>query len=135
MIFGDLLAQAFHIIPTQEFEYCAFVGKTVNALGVFVNEYAAPVKYFGSIQALEQTQYEKLGLNFEREYRTVYASVQMKGLDKQPTPDILIFERRRWKVVRNTPWFAMDGWCGVVVTPDDENTTPEAQDDGQSGNG
>ncbi|MBP3514294.1 MAG: hypothetical protein J6J74_07455 [Elusimicrobiaceae bacterium] len=135
MILGDLLSQAFNIIPTQEFEYCAFTGKTVNTLGVFVNEYAAPVKYFGSIQALEQTQYEKLGLNFEREYRTVYASVQMKGLDKQATPDILIFEGRRWKVIRNTPWFNIDGWCGAVVTPDDENTTAEAENDGQPGNG
>lgn len=136
MILNNLLEEAFDIIPTQPFEYCAFKGKTVNELGVFVNEYAAPVQCYGSIQALEQTQYEKLGLNFEREYRAVYASVPMKGLDKQETPDLLIFDGRRWKVLRNTPWAHIDGWNGVIVTPDEENKTPEAaNENGQPNNG
>lgn len=130
MIFGNLLAQAFSIFPTQEFEYCAFKSKSINSLGVFINEYYPPVTCRGSIQAIEQTQYEKLGLDFEREYRAVYASVKLDGLGGQETPDILIFEGRRWKVIKNTPWFHMDGWSSVIVTPDEENKG--AENDGQS---
>lgn len=126
MIFGNLLNRAFRLIPTQSFQYCAFAGKTINNMGVFVNSYAEPMEVNGSIQALEQSQYEQLGLDFEKNYRIVYAPIQMKGLDQQETPDKLIFDNQNWKVVRNTPWFNMDGWCGVVVTTDEENEAENA---------
>ena len=81
MIFGNLLKRAFRLIPTQTFQYCAFTGKSVNAMGMFENSYSEPVEVNGSIQALEQSQYEQLGLDFEKNYRIVYAPIQMKGLE------------------------------------------------------
>lgn len=123
-MFDDLLEQALELIPSQPFEFCKWLSKTVNEQGIMVNNYAAPVPCEGSIQAVDQALYEKLGLDFEKQYRAVYASIFMKGTDiaeGQNTPDRLVFEGRNWKVIRNTPWYSADGWCGVLVVEDTEN--------------
>lgn len=124
MMFNNLLNQAFKLIPQQDFQYCKWESKTVNEQGIMINSYATPVAYKGSIQAVEQALYEKLGLDWEKQYRMVYASVFMHGVDvssDQNTPDRLLFEGKRWKVIRNTPWYSADGWCGVLVVEDTEN--------------
>jgi hypothetical protein len=124
MMFNNLLRQAFKLIPQQDFQYCKWESKTVNEQGIMINSYASPVSYKGSIQAIDQALYEKLGLDFEKQYRMVYASVFMHGVDvssEQNTPDRLIFEGKNWKVIRNTPWYSADGWCGVLVVEDTEN--------------
>lgn len=124
MMFNNLLSQAFKLIPQQDFQYCKWESKTVNEQGIMINSYASPVAYKGSIQAVDQALYEKLGLDFEKQYRMVYASVFMHGVDvssEQNTPDRLIFEGKNWKVIRNTPWYSADGWCGVLVVEDTEN--------------
>lgn len=123
-MFGNLLNRAFQLIPQQEFQFAKWLSKTVNTQGIMVNTYAAPVPCRGSIQAVDQSLYEKLGLDFEKQYRLVYASIFMKGVDVatgQNTPDRLIFEGKNWKVIRNTPWYSADGWSGVLVVEDTEN--------------
>lgn len=120
-MFNNLLNRAFTLIPQQEFTFCKFISKEVNEQGLFVNTYAEPKKCKGSIQAVDQSLYEKLGLDFEKAYRLVYASIFMEGVNTQNTPDKLIFEGKTWKVVRETPWYSVDGWCGIMVVEDKEN--------------
>lgn len=123
-MFNNLLNQAFKLIPQQDFQFCKWNSKSVNEQGIMINTFDAPVSCKGSIQAVDQALYKELGLDFEKQYRLVYASVFIQGLDaskQQNTPDRLVFEGRNWKIIRNTPWHSADGWCGVLVVEDTEN--------------
>lgn len=117
-MFNNLLNQAFNMIPPQEFVFYKFSGKSINAMGVMQNTYSMGIMCKGSIQAVDQALYEQLGLDAQKEYRQVWSSQKMIGLDKQATPDRLYFEDAYWNVVRDTPWHAMDGWCNVLVVKD-----------------
>lgn len=123
-MFGNLLQRALKLIPPQEFLFCKWQSKAINSQGIMTNNFAYPVLCKGSIQAVDQNQYKELGLDWEKQYRVVYSSISMKGIDiekGQLTPDRLMFEGRKWKVLRNTPWNNADGWCGVLVVEDTEN--------------
>lgn len=121
MSFGNILEQALSIIPKQSFTWYPFGGYTQDSAMQRVNSYQPGIACYGSIQSVEQAMYERLGLDFENNYRLIYSSHDLKGVDNQNAPDMVEFEGRRWKVVRNTPWYNYDGWNGVVVVEDREN--------------
>lgn len=121
MTFGNLLEQAHSLIPFQPFIWRRWLSQTLDSAMLRVNSYSAPISCQGSIQRVSQEIYERLGLDWEKNYRLVYASYDIRGLDGQESPDLLSFEGKNWKVIRVTPWFGYDGWNEVLVVEDNEN--------------
>lgn len=121
MTFGNLLEQAHVLIPFQPFLWHPWQSQSLDSALLRVNDYEAPIECRGSIQRVPQEMYERLGLDWENNYRLVYSSHDIKGLDGQQSPDVLTFEGKNWKVVRVTPWYGYDGWNEVLVVEDAEN--------------
>ncbi len=114
----NLLEIALGVIPGQTFKHMAFTGSVENEIGLNEPQFAEPVEVTGSIQGVELDIYPQLGLDFQKNYRLVYASVNMKGLEEQEVPDRLEFYGAVWSVVKTVPWLKYNGWNGVLVVED-----------------
>ena len=111
----DILKQALSIMRKQSFSYYKWSNNSVNDMGIKIDNYETAVVYKGSIQAVPLSKYEKLGLQFANNYRIVYSSLNIKGIEGQPSPDKLVFEGKTWKIIKNTSWFVVDGWTETLV--------------------
>lgn len=111
----NLLNAALRIIPKQQIIWRKFAGFEVDEQGLKINRYAEGVELTGSVQAVDRNIYDQLGLDQEKEYLTVYAPADIKGVSGQNAPDIIEFGGAAYKVVRNYPWYFYNGWAGVVV--------------------
>ena len=65
-MFGNLFNIATSVIPPETAQYVQFTGNTVNAIGLSVPSYAAPVDIKASIQPVGDTAYKDLGLDFQK---------------------------------------------------------------------
>ena len=102
-MFGNLLNQALSVIPKQTFIYYKFKAVTINAMGVKQNEYEQPVTMQGSVQAISQDMYEKLGLDWSKKYISVHASIDMRNTDNdQSVPDKIVWNNKEYLITKAT---------------------------------
>ena len=119
---SNLLKKALRIIPKESYLYYKFLENTVNELGIEVASYADPVTIdFGSVQSPENSLYQQLGLDFDKNYKIFYGAVEIKGNELQPQPDRFLYDGKLFETVKNTNWFNYDGWCGVLAVELKEN--------------
>lgn len=125
MVFGNLLEAAHRLIPFQKLVWYKWKGQTLDTALLRVNDYEPGVELEGSIQRVSESMYERLGLDFNSEYREIHTSANIQCLTNQNSPDLLEFEGKKWKVIRVTPWYGYDGWSEILVVEDKENNVPE----------
>lgn len=107
---ANILNMAFSVIAQQSFEYYQFRGRSVDNVGKLVNTYDPAVEYSGSVQAVPRTAFQRLGLDFTREYITIIASTDFVGTDRDYTGDVVKFNGSYWQLQTVTDWLAQDGW-------------------------
>lgn len=115
----NLFNLATAVIPPETIEYIQFLGNEVNEIGLSVPNYAEPVSIKASVQPLGDTAYKELGLDFQKEYYTVYSNQKMSGLNENPHPDKLIFHGKSFVVQKTTYWNVYNGWGSVLAVKDD----------------
>lgn len=115
MLRTNLLQKALRLIPGENFQYLKFQGDTVNSFGVSVPSYAAPVTITGSVQSPENSLYQQMGLDLDKNYKIFYGSLDINGNETQTQPDRFIYDGKTFETVKNTNWFNYDGWCGVLA--------------------
>lgn len=124
-MFNNLLNQALTLIPKQTFTYCKFAGATVNDGGIKQDTYETGIEFQGSVQAIEQAMYEKLGLQWSKKYIQIYSSLDIRNMDNdQVSPDKIIWNGKNYIVTKVTNWYMQDGWTNIIAV---ENT--EEQED------
>lgn len=112
---NNLLNRALRLIPPETFQHVRFNGDTLNDFGVSVPNYSEPITLKGSVQVPELVLYQQLGLELEKNYRIFYGAQLVQGNETQRQPDRFIYKSKTYEVVKNTPWFEYDGWCGVLA--------------------
>lgn len=115
LIDENLLEVALGILPKQPVKYLKYLGNEINELGVSRPNFADAIELMGSVQVPELSLYQDLGLNLEKNYRKIYVSADIRGNEKQPMPDRFVFANSTWEVVKNSPWYEYNSWCGVLV--------------------
>lgn len=113
---NNLLEEALQIIPASVFRLQKFIGNTTNERGLDIAEYAAPVEVRGSVQDMDGSLYQELGLDLSKNYRTFYGSKLMEGLGRniQAMPDRIIYDGKIWEVVNAAHWYGYNGWTYVI---------------------
>lgn len=111
----NLFNMATRVIPPETIKYKHFLGNTVNEIGLAVPTYAEAIDIKASVQAVGDDLYKDLGLDFQKEYYTVFSNQRMYGINEQAQPDILIFHGSTYMVHRNTHWDEYNGWGYVLV--------------------
>lgn len=132
MMFGNLLNRALTIIPKQKFLYIKFIDTRVNDIGIKQDFYDRPIEAVGSVQAIQTSMYEKMGLDFSKKYIKVLCSLDVRNFDKnnvyktsqhsfldhnqeQVSPDKIIWNNKEYLVENITDWYAQDGWKRIIA--------------------
>ncbi|MCO8160974.1 hypothetical protein NJC38_02255 [Pseudomonas sp. 21LCFQ010] len=111
----NILGLALGVIGTQELVWHQANGRRQNDQGQWITLYEPPKPVSGSLQAVDRTRYQALGLDLARRYCLFYGTVPLKGTERGESPDLLDFAGRRHEVVNDLDWIAQAGWQGVLV--------------------
>jgi hypothetical protein len=119
---ANILKMALSMIRKQRLTYYKNTGRATNSIGMLVPTYAPPVVVEGSFQPVPRNLYAENGLDFQKDYYTFYAPVDIFDLQRDVSGDQLIFNNTQYQCESNNDWFAIDGWKGVLCvrigTPD-----------------
>lgn len=111
----NLLALALTAIPAQVVRYFAYTGKTTGPSGKDTLAYAAPVTLRGSLQPLSRDRMERMGLEMDKSYVTIFAPGSFKTTARNGAPDRFGYMGRRYEATAVADWLTQDGWSGVVA--------------------
>jgi hypothetical protein len=112
---SNLLAQALSVIAPQTVTLRRFTGRTVNSIGEYVNTWDTAVPIVGSLQAVPQHMYEQLGLDWNKEYVTLYTSEPLIEVNRDGTGDRILYRNRHYLCESSTDWIGQDGWNAVIA--------------------
>jgi hypothetical protein len=115
---NNLLNLAMSIIPRVEFQVEKYAAKATNELGNVVATFSDAVTVQGCVQAVENSAYQDLGLEFGKNYIEAWAEIAMLGLDKQDTADRITYNGATYNVVKSTDWLNYNGWTSVIAVED-----------------
>lgn len=111
---SNLLKTALTVIASQAVTYFNNTGRANNAIGNYVPSFAPGVTVKGSFQPVPRNKYENMGLDFQRDYFTFYASRNVLDLSRDVAGDQLEFQGKRFQCVSKVDWYGIDGWDGVL---------------------
>ena len=138
---SNILTLALSVISSQVVNWFQWQDNDTGPTGLDIVTYAAPQTIkLGSVQPVPRSRYEAYGLDREKAYITWFVpNVNAQSITRAPdtsgdviewpvTNDgaLIAGQSRRWQLVGNTPWSAIDGWTyvlGVDIGPATGATT------------
>lgn len=111
----NVLGIAFGAIAQQTVQHVAFVGRTQNAVGAWVTEYAAPTPMKVSFQPVDAKKYQQLGLDVAKKHHNIWLKSPVIGIQRGKSPDRFIYAGRLHEVIDVNDWYGQDGWSEVMV--------------------
>lgn len=123
----SLLEEALELLPKRAFTYRKWISRTQNAAGIWVNHYGPETEAYGSIQAIEQSRYAQLGLDFEKKYFRIYTNAPVRYTG-QLASDMIIIDGVKYKIENEAQWQQYDGWTAATITEDRENAGADEEE-------
>lgn len=111
---GNLLAQALTLIPQQEAQYYAFSGRTADDLGILTSTYDYPVSITASIQPVNRSVYELNGLDFNKEYITIFSSTPFLDVGRDVSSDKVVYNGKTYQLMNSMDWNSYDNWNYIM---------------------
>ena len=111
----NLLATAQSVIGRQEYQFIKWLGKTTNALGHDIDEYAETENRLGSVQPIARSKYQKLGLDFSGVYIEIWDVELINLLSRENNSDQVIFNGSTFKAQTGTDWSNSGSWNSVIL--------------------
>lgn len=111
---SNLLKKAFKIINKDSFIYRQFDSRSTNGIGIDLPAYKPDVTLNGSIQAVPRRLYQQHGLDWKKNYITIYSSDAIEGVNRDTSGDRIIFDGKLFQVLDENNWTPIDGWNGVM---------------------
>lgn len=112
---ANILGMALTLIGRQSFDYYAFKARRQNEVGQDIALYAPRQTLSGSVQPVPRSLYQENGLDFDRNYINFYVQKSVLDVARDVSGDQIVFSGDRYQCVSKTPWFAQDGWVGVLA--------------------
>lgn len=111
---SNLLKLAATVISQQEFIWHQFSARTTDARGIDIPSYSAPVTLKGSIQAVPRKAYKSNGLDYKKNYITIYCDTPVTGIERDSSGDRIEFNGKFFQALDENDWHPIDGWSGVM---------------------
>lgn len=111
---SNLLNRAARLIGLQTVQYEVFTGSSTNEIGLIVPTFAAPVPVLGSVQPIARTIIQAIGLDWQKNYVTLYTSHFVNDVARDQTGDQFTFAGKTFQVLSKTDWTPIDGWTNPV---------------------
>ena len=112
---SNLLEDALSIIGYQTVSYYSFAGRTTNSIGLDVASYAPVISISGSVQAVPRHIYEKMGLDFQANYVTLFLSKNSVDIQRDVSGDLFDYNGKRFQVLSKTDWFGQNDWVSLLA--------------------
>lgn len=112
---SNLLKRAQKLIKFGAVQYYATTGRTMNTARQWIATFAAASTLSASVQAVPRANYAKEGLDFNKFYVRVFASLKMTTLDRDTSGDRFIYGGDLYAFAEGENWFAQDGWATVLA--------------------
>ena len=103
---------------TGVFKFRSMVGESVNEIGVPVPSYSEWVECFGTVQPVNRSRYEALGLDWSKKYINCWGSCHMNTVDANLQPTQVLWQGMLWNVTSVDQWDPHDGWVHVTACQD-----------------
>lgn len=111
---ANLLNMALGLIVGQTVGYRKYLGKTTNAAGIDVVNWAPTTNVSGSLQPIDTTLMATLGLDLDKEYVTFYSVQPIGDLGRDRTSDRITYGGKTFQVISKANWVGQDGWNRVL---------------------
>lgn len=111
---SNLLKKAFKVIDKDTFIYRQFKSRTTNSIGIDIPEFEPDVELKGSIQAVSRKLYQEHGLDWKKNYITIYSSDTIEGVNRDTSGDRIVFNGKVFQALEENNWTPIDGWNGVI---------------------
>lgn len=119
MIPRNLLKMALSIQPKHIVRFFRCTGRTQNAAGDDINQFAPGVDISsGQVQSVPLSKFEALGLDMAKTYVSWFVpDTHVVAADERGNNgDEINWDGRRWKIVNgNADWLAQNGWVNVIA--------------------
>lgn len=99
----------------KPFKFYKFLTSSLDDYGRDIPEYSEPVTLTGSIQAVPNKMYEQLGLDLDKNYKTVFCPALMRSLAESLQPDIIEYNGGRYQIVENKNYYETNGWTKALM--------------------
>lgn len=112
---GNLLALAQSVIGVQPVTWRKFLSRNENAAGYEVAVYddAKPIE--ATVQPVPRKMYDTLGLDYNREYVTLYTPAGVVCVSRDGSGDKVIHDGKTYVCESGTDWKAQAGWVSIVA--------------------
>lgn len=115
---SNLLNLALTVIGSQSVQWFRYQSSVTGTTGLNLVTYAAPVTVTrGSVQPVDRARYEAYGLDWQKSYVTWFVPNNFpQPITRNPNGDgdVIEWNARRYQVVGDTPWSAIDQWTRVL---------------------
>lgn len=112
---SNLLRQALRVIKPTGVLHFKFKGRKLNEARQYIDEYEKPVPLRASVQAINRSKYQLLGLDFQKNYIKLWASALLIDLARDYSGDYFTYGGRKYKLIDQTNWKLQDGWCSALA--------------------
>lgn len=110
----NLLGTVQTVIGKQEYQLKKWLGKTTNAAGFEIDEYAEPADRSGSVQPVSRSKYENMGLDFSKLYIKIFDVQLIDVLNRTENADQIIWQGGIYKAMPNMDWSKSGSWNSVL---------------------
>lgn len=124
---SNLLKKASRVIRFQPVPYYRYGSRTQNANFVWVTGFAASTIIAMSVQRVPRDKYIQLGLELQRNYINLFASLDLVDIRRDATGDQVVWAGRLYQIESQGTWFEQDGWAKAIavdVGPDSQAPSP-----------
>lgn len=98
----------------KSFLYYEYLGNELKG-GRDIPRFAEPIPMKGSVQAVSNKTYEQLGLDLNKNYKTVFSTALIASMAEEIQPDRIVYENRTYEVVENKNWYETNGYTKILV--------------------
>ena len=118
---SNILRRAQFLLGKQTVNYFEQTTRQVNAVGLIAPSFEPPVALLCSVEPVQRNLYESLGLDFQKNYATIFITRNLIDLVQGKAGDRFGWNGRMWQVQSDMNWNGMDGWVSSIsvdVGPD-----------------
>ena len=112
---SNILRKAQRLIKFQNVSYYEFLSRTQNAARQWVPSFNAPTNLRASVQAVDRMRYAQMGLDFNKFYVRIFASLNIIDLQRDSSGDRFIYNGDLYQMEDGQSWFAQDGWATALA--------------------
>lgn len=99
----------------KQFEFYKYTGSKLDEMGRDVPDFAEPVIYTGSIQPVPNRMYEQLGLDLNKNYKTVYSPELMQSIAENIQPDRIVYNSKTFQIIDDKDWYETNGYTKIIM--------------------